>query len=137
MRVDPNLANIIHGSDGVIRWVDWEYSGWGDPAIDIAELRWHAALQPAGEIALQWLRSNYSPPFDDPDFSRRLHVWDYILAVRWPFLILRVLWSNYNGPDRERLSTVEISSEQLHRRLISTIQKAEKLFKRDEWANPS
>jgi len=44
VRVDPNTTNAICGPEGVIRWIDWEYCGWGDPALDIAELRWHASL---------------------------------------------------------------------------------------------
>ena len=31
-RADTNLANAIWNDDGRVRWVDWEYSGWGDPA---------------------------------------------------------------------------------------------------------
>jgi len=132
-RVDPNPANAILGSDGHLRWVDWEYSGWGDPALDIAELRWHAALQPLGEEALHWLRINYKPSFMDPGFGARLRVWDHILAARWPLLILRALWSKHNGPDRERLSHVEVSSQQLLDRLYETIARAEIFFNRDDW----
>ena len=32
-RVDANRLNAIWGVDGRLRWVDWEYSGWGDPAL--------------------------------------------------------------------------------------------------------
>jgi hypothetical protein len=131
VRVDPNTANAIWETDGIVRWVDWEYSGWGDPALDIAELRWHEALQPLGDIALQWLRTNYKPSFDDPEFNKRLCVWDHVLAVRWPFLVLRLLWSNHNGPDRERLSSADIPSAQLYQRLMVTIQKAERFFTGD------
>lgn len=128
VRVDPNTANVIFGSKGNICWVDWEYSGWGDPALDIAELRWHAALQPLGEKALKWLRTNYKPPFNDPNFRERLRIWDHILVSRWSYLILRVLWSNHNGPDRKRLSQLEISSDQLLGRLVYYIELAENLF---------
>ncbi len=128
VRIDPNIANAIVGPQGQIRWVDWEYSGWGDPALDIAELRWHAALQPLGEQALKWLRANYKPSFVDPGFWERVRIWDHILATRWPLLILRALWSNHNGPDRKRLSTVEFTSESLFQRLRSYIRRAEKLL---------
>ena len=128
VRVDPNTANVIIGEDGKIHWVDWEYSGWGDPALDIAELRWHAALQPLGWEELKWLRTNYQAPFTDPEFSERLRIWDLILVTRWPFLILRVLWSNHNGPDRERLSRIETPSDRLLKRLVYYIELAENLF---------
>ncbi len=137
VRVDPNTTNAIWGPDSVVRWVDWEYCGWGDTALDIAELRWHASLLRSNEDALQWLRNNYIPPSGDPEFNGRLRIWDHILAVRWPLLILRVLWSNHNGPDRERLSIVETSSNLLNQRLKATIQKAENFFSGDEWLIPS
>ncbi len=41
--VDPNSNNAILEADGRVRWIDWEYSGWGDPALDLAEYRWHIA----------------------------------------------------------------------------------------------
>ncbi len=128
VRVDPNSANAITDSKDKIRWVDWEYSGWGDPALDLAELRWHAALQPLGEETLKWLRTNYKPSFVDPDFSERLRIWDHILATRWPLLILRVLWSNHNGPDRKRLSNLVIPTDQLLARLVYYLELAENLF---------
>jgi aminoglycoside phosphotransferase (APT) family kinase protein len=128
MRVDPNSANAILAPDGHIRWVDWEYSGWGDPALDLAELRWHAALQPLGNAALQWLRANYRLSFEDPGFYDRLHIWDHILATRWPLLILRALWSSHNGPDRERLSQVNTPSAQYYLRLRVYLERAETIF---------
>jgi aminoglycoside phosphotransferase (APT) family kinase protein len=64
-RVDPNLANIVWSGDGRLRWVDWEYSGWGDPALDLAELRWHSALAELSEAQHDWLRNNYRQPTGD------------------------------------------------------------------------
>lgn len=126
-RVDPNLANGVWGGDGRLRWVDWEYSGWGDPALDLAELRWHAALADLGETQHAWLRANYRPPEDDPGFEERLALWDRLLATRWPFLILRWLWSEYNGPDRVRLTRPRADPAELRARLVRFIQRAEHL----------
>lgn len=128
VRVDPNISNAIIGSDGIVRWVDWEYGGWGDPALDLSELRWHEAFQEAGENSLQFLRQNYTPPISDNGFYDRLTIWDHILAVRWPLIILRALWSNHNGPDRVRLSNVEVSSTHRYRRLHDTVLRAEIFF---------
>jgi len=123
-RVDPNLANCVWGEDEQLRWVDWEYSGWGDPALDLAELRWHAAL--AGQREAQiWLRDNYRRPADDPHFDERVAVWDRLLSTRWPFLVLRVLWSVYNGPDRLRLTWPDLDPVELRARLVHLIERAE------------
>ncbi len=134
-RVDPNLANTVWGGDGRLRWVDWEYSGWGDPALELAELRWHAALVGLSEQQHIWLREGYPRPAGDDAFEERLAVWDRLLATRWPFLILRWLWSEYHGPDRERLTRPAADPAQLRARLVHFIERAEYMAAGDEKAN--
>ena len=129
--VDQNLANAVWGGDGRLRWVDWEYSGWGDPALDVAEPRWHAALVGLSEPQQAWLRDNYRRPADDPDFEARLAAWDRLLATRWPFLILRGLWGVYHGPDRLRLTQPSADPVELRTRLVRFIERAECLVNRE------
>lgn len=126
-RVDQNLANGVWGEDGRLRWVDWEFSGWGDPALDLAELRWHAALADLSEAQHAWLRGHYHRPGDDPGFEDRLAAWDCLVVTRWPFLILRWLWSQYHGPDRVRLTQPAADPVELRTRLVSFIERAERL----------
>ncbi|MFC1997122.1 phosphotransferase family protein [Chloroflexota bacterium] len=132
VRVDPNPSNAIVSATNHIHWVDWEYSGWGDPCLDLAELRWHEALQALGDKNLRWLREHYRLSFDDANFWVRLKLWDHILATRWPFLILRVLWSKYHGPDRVRLTVLDKSPEHITQRLKATIQKTQYFISCDE-----
>jgi aminoglycoside phosphotransferase (APT) family kinase protein len=126
-RVDPNLANSVWATDGRLRWVDWEYSGWGDPALDLVELCWHAALSQLSPEQQRWLRENYRRPADDTEFDERVFVWDHIIATRWCFLILRHLWSQYNGPDRVRLTQQPVDTENVRTRLVRFIERAEQL----------
>jgi thiamine kinase-like enzyme len=123
--VDPNLANAVWGENGRLRWVDWEYSGWGDPALDVAELRWHAALAGLSEAQHAWLRDNYRRPDDDRGFGERIALWDRLLATRWPFLVLRSLWGEHNGPDRVRLTRPAADRAELRARLVRFIERAE------------
>jgi aminoglycoside phosphotransferase (APT) family kinase protein len=125
-RVDANLANTVWGADGqVVRWVDWEYCGWGDPALDLAGPRWHAALEGLSAAQQRWLRDNYRRPTDDPAFEARLAVWDHIISTRWTFLVLRYLWSQYHGPDRVRLTQLPADPAELRARLVRFIERAE------------
>lgn len=124
-RVDPNLANSIWDGKEPLRWVDWEYSGWGDPALDLADVRWHISLDWLSKTQHAWLRNNYVRPADDPSFDARLAVWDRLLSSRWPFLVLRVLWSTYHGSDRVRLTRPESDPQALCARLRHTIDRAE------------
>ena len=126
-RVDPNLANALWHDDYRLRWMDWEYSGWGDPAMELAELRCHAALSELGEAQHAWLRDKYRRPAGDAGFEARLAVWDRILATRWPFLILRWLWSEHNGPDRLCLTHLVANVAEMHDRLVRFIERAEHL----------
>jgi aminoglycoside phosphotransferase (APT) family kinase protein len=125
-RVDPNLANTVWDGEGQLRWVDWEFSGWGDPALDLAELRWHAASVEMNEAQHAWLRDNYRRPAGDDSFDERLAVWDRLRATRWPFLILRWLWSEHRGPDRVRLTQPVADVAELHARLVRFIERAER-----------
>jgi aminoglycoside phosphotransferase (APT) family kinase protein len=125
-RADTNLANAIWGDDGRVRWVDWEYSGWGDPALELAETRWHIALAELTPAQHAWLRHNYRRPPGDASFDERLAVWDRLITTRWAFLMLRALWSAHNGPDRVRLSRLTATPEQLRARLIQFVERAEK-----------
>jgi thiamine kinase-like enzyme len=124
--VDSNLANAMWGSDRRVRWVDWEYSGWGDPAFELADLRWHIALEGLSEAQHNWIRANYRRPDEDDGFEERLAIWDRLLVTRWPFLIARLFWSIYNGPDRVRLTRPVDDPVNVRQRLIRVIERAER-----------
>lgn len=127
-RVDPNPANIILGPDNHLRWVDWEFSGWGDPALDLADLRWHAAFLEVDIEMHQSLRARYKPLERDRTFYKRLALWDSLVAVRWPLLVLRLLWSQENGPDRLRLTKPSVDKDILWARLENLIVRAELFY---------
>jgi thiamine kinase-like enzyme len=126
--VDPNSHNAILGVDGRVRWVDREYSGWGDPALDLAEYRWHMSYADISDGQQAWFRATYQTPADDASFDHRLAFWDGLLAVRWPLLLLRWLWSREHGPDRLRLSTIEAEKTDLWGRLVWLIERAEQFY---------
>jgi len=124
-RVDPNPANTVWDGTGLLRWVDWEYAGWGDPALDLADLRWYVALEGVTRAQHHWLRDHYRHPEDDPAFDQRLAAWDRLLAIRWPFLLLRALWSASNGPDRVRLTRPGTGPEELRAQFARMLERAE------------
>ena len=127
-RVDPGLANALWCDDGQLRWVDWEYSGWGDPALDLADLRWHAALDGLSSAEHEWLRNSYRRPTGDAGFEERLAVWDRLISARWAFLILRWLRSAHEGPDRERRTRPTNDVTMLRARMVRFIERAEQVL---------
>ena len=128
VRTDANLANTVWNGDGCVRWVDWEYTGWGDPALDFADMFWHASLSDLTLAQQHWLRESYERPAGDPAFEARLRVWDRILATRWPFLVLRALRSFQEGPDRVRLGQAQAQPAELWTRVERFIARAERLM---------
>ena len=127
-RVDPGLANALWCDDGRLRWIDWEYSGWGDPALNLADLRWHAALDGLSSAEHGRLRDSYRRPIGDTEFEERLAVWDRLIATRWAFLILRWLRSAREGPDRERLTQPENDGPALMAQMVRFIERAERVL---------
>ncbi len=123
--VDSNLANVIWDHSHHLRWVDWEYSGWGDPALELSEFQWHMGVDALTERQRRWLRENYRRPVNDGDFEKRLAVWDRILVTRWTLLTARWLWSAYYGPDRERLTMPKEDPDDIRARLVRAIERAE------------
>jgi aminoglycoside phosphotransferase (APT) family kinase protein len=83
IRVDGNLDNILRGADKRLTFVDWEYSGLGDPAYDLAELRWHPA---AWDLPGEWwdaALAAYAPLPGDSSFAQRLALFNRLLPIWW------------------------------------------------------
>ncbi len=80
---DPNARNMIH-FEGVIRLVDWENSGWGDPAFDIAVLcanpDYGMPLPPEHHA---WMMDEHSRLLDDPHLPQRAALYTRLLHVWW------------------------------------------------------
>ncbi len=95
--------------------------------MDLAELRWHAALEGLSAAQHQWLRDNCHRPAEDDLFDQRLAVWDRIIVTRWPFLTLRWWWSQHNGPDRVRLAPLTADSTELRARFVRLLERAGQL----------
>ena len=80
---DPNARNMLD-HDGTIRLVDWENSGWGDPAFDIADLcanPFYGMLLPAEHHA--WMWDAHSRLLDDPSLPERAALYTRLLHVWW------------------------------------------------------
>jgi len=101
-RVDPNYLNFIR-RPGPWGSVDWENSGWGDPAFEIADLMSHPAYLavPAG----QWepVVEHYCRLVADPAAADRIWVYHQIMLVWWVARLARFLYEVPRGLD-ERLA---------------------------------
>jgi aminoglycoside phosphotransferase (APT) family kinase protein len=83
VRVDGNLDNVLHDASGALYFVDWEYSGLGDPAYDLAELRWHPRNRGVSQGQWEAALAAYRPHPADTTFQARLAVYSRLLPAWW------------------------------------------------------
>ena len=83
IRVDGNLDNILRDAHGRLTFVDWEYSGAGDPAYDLAELRGHPVASHLPEEWWDIALDSYPPLPGDVEFPKRLALYNRLLPIWW------------------------------------------------------
>ncbi len=109
VRIDGNLANVIRQPDGRLAFIDWEYSGVGDPAYDLAELRWHPrALAVVPQQAWDRALAGYPVPAGDPGFCERLAVYGRLLPAWWTARTAAHLLDGIEGAPSSRRRMVRL-----------------------------
>jgi thiamine kinase-like enzyme len=97
--MDNNVTNYVR-RPGLWASVDWEYSGWGDPAFDVANLITHVTYKDVP--ASQWpsLIAAYSGQVKDATASLRVQVYGQILVAWWAARLARYLYELPRGLDQ-------------------------------------
>jgi len=83
VRVDGNPDNVLRTGMGSLIFLNWECSGWGDPAYDLAELRWHPRSQQVPQERWEEALATYDPLPGDETFAERLAVYSRLLPLWW------------------------------------------------------
>ena len=102
-RLDNNLDNYIRPPGrrpGAWASVDWEYSGWGDPAFDVANLVTHVALKDVPAERWDWFVARYCELVENRTARQRIDVYRQIMLVWWPVRLARYLYELPAGKDR-------------------------------------
>jgi hypothetical protein len=100
-RVDPNHLNFIR-RPGLWGSVDWENSGWGDPAFEIADLMTHPAYLTVPASHWGWVVESYGQLTNDPAAAHRIRTYHQVMLVWWVARLARYLYEVPQGLD-ERL----------------------------------
>jgi aminoglycoside phosphotransferase (APT) family kinase protein len=98
-RVDCNILNFIR-CPGCWASVDWENSGWGDPAFDVADLMAHAAYIGVPASRWEWVAGLYCSLVEDATASVRIQVYYKVLVAWWVVRLARYLYEIPRGLDR-------------------------------------
>ena len=107
-RGDANIRNFIEQPE-VWFSVDWEYSGWGDPAFEIAELLAHPAYMGLPNARHRWLIDQYCSPAKDDNIQQRIQLYYQHMVVWWCARFARYRYEQPRGLDK-RLATQKIGS---------------------------
>ena len=96
---DPNIRNFLRRPKG---WaaVDWEYSGWGDPAFELADLITHPAYLAVPPDRWPWLVEAYCSRRPDPGLATRVRTYIRLMLVWWVVRFARLLYETPRGLDR-------------------------------------
>ena len=106
VRVDGNWRNFLRVGDGLAS-VDWEYSGWGDPAFELAELALHPAYESVPGARWDELSANFALRRNDPTAVLRIRTYTTIMLVWWVVRWARYLYEVPRGLDPRLVSRPE------------------------------
>ena len=98
IRLDNNTLNYVRRPEMWLS-VDWENSGWGDPAFDVANLMTHAAYLDVPAPRWKWVTERYCALVDDATASTRIWTYYKIMAVWWVVRMARYLYEMPRGLD--------------------------------------
>lgn len=97
-RTDPNPSNLIRRA-GAWASVDWENSGWGDPAFEVADLLAHPAFLDVPVARREWFIAAYAERHHEETIRTRMHVYYDLMLVWWVARFARSLYEVPRGGD--------------------------------------
>jgi thiamine kinase-like enzyme len=128
----PNLS-LIHSDchsanmlwhEGQVYFVDWENSGWADPALDIANMACNWRFMALPDTHQDWLRASYAEMLQDSSLPRRAEVYAIQLDMIWLILYSRMLRQREDNPGLVIRDSLEFQQglqlryyERIHQRL--------------------
>ncbi|GJM41110.1 MAG: hypothetical protein DHS20C20_13920 [Ardenticatenaceae bacterium] len=100
-RVDANTLNFVRRA-GAWASVDWENSGWGDPAFEMADLITHPAYLDVPGSRWDWVAALYGELCGEETAVFRIRTYTSLMLIWWVARLARALYEIPRGLD-ERL----------------------------------
>jgi thiamine kinase-like enzyme len=89
--VDPNWRNFLRHGDGLAA-VDWENSGWGDPAFELADMMAHPGYIEVAPARWDWLIAAYAEQNGDRTATLRIRTYYTVMLIWWVVRLARYLY---------------------------------------------
>src|SRR6185295_4315285 len=80
--------------------VDWENSGWGDPAFELADAMAHPAYAGVSGARWEWAIDVYCRLVGDPAAATRIATYYPLMLAWWAARLARMLYEVPRGLDR-------------------------------------
>jgi len=95
---DPNINNFVRHA-GPWESVDWEYSGWGDPAFEMADLLTHPTYLSVSDARREWVIDTYCACRADATIATRIRAYMQLMLVWGAARLTRSLYEAPRGLD--------------------------------------
>jgi len=104
-RGDNNIRNFIKPQHTHEAWcsVDWEYSGWGDPAFELADLMTMPSYLGSDEAHWEWVMAQYLkalPQSEQSNFALRVQTYRRLMTVWWVARLARMIYEQPRQKDQ-------------------------------------
>lgn len=103
LHCDPNPLNFVRRPS---RWlaVDWENSGWGDPALEIADLMAHAAYMDVPGETWEWVVQQVAERWQDDTAVSRIWAYYPLLLTFWLVIFTKSMYELAHNIPNTRLA---------------------------------
>ena len=130
-RIDPNVSNFIRTKNKLFS-VDWEYSGWGDPAFDMADLMTHPQYTEIPTSQWTWVIQQYCNLAKDSTMIMRIHAYYKMLLVWWVARSARYLYEVSHNLDNRLVNHPPNWKSKTQQQYHHYLNLAESIFKNAE-----
>ncbi|MEM8863506.1 MAG: aminoglycoside phosphotransferase family protein [Chloroflexota bacterium] len=124
-RSDANWRNFIQ-QEHKLASVDWENSGWGDPAFEIADLMTHPAYEGVSQSDWDFVVKLYAERSEDPTAQVRIKTYTLQMLMWWVIRWARYLHEIPLGKDQRLAKRSDDWKPHTERKLGLEIARLEK-----------
>lgn len=103
LHCDPNPRNFVRRPSGWLA-VDWENSGWGDPALEIADLMAHAAYMDVPDETWEWVIGLVAERWADDTAVSRIWAYYPLILTFWVVIFTQSMYELAHSLPNSRLA---------------------------------